>query len=95
MKKSIILFIALFLPFVAMAQRTLTGKVTDVNNGQPLVGATLYWKNTTAGATSTTDGSYSIKRVHDFNTLVVDYLGYDLVEIEVEEKGVSTLDIED
>ena len=94
MKKSIILFIALFLPFVAMAQRTLTGKVTDVNNGQPLVGATLFWKNTTAGATSTADGSYSIKRVHGFNTLVVDYLGYDLLEIEVEEKGVTTLNIE-
>ena len=94
MKKSIILFIALCLPIVAMAQRTLTGKVTDVNNGQPLVGATLFWKNTTAGATSATDGSYSIKRVHDFNTLVVDYLGYDMVEIEVEEKGVATLDIQ-
>ncbi len=94
MKKSIILLVALCLPIVAMAQRTLTGKITDVNNGQPLVGATLFWKNTTAGATSTTDGSYSIKRVHDFNTLVVDYLGYDMVEIEVEEKGVSTLDIQ-
>ena len=94
MKKSIILFLALFLPFVAMAQRTLTGKITDLNNGQPLVGATLFWKNTTAGATSTADGSYSIKRVHGFNTLVVDYLGYDVVEIEVEEKGVPTLDIE-
>ncbi|MBO7283089.1 MAG: TonB-dependent receptor [Alistipes sp.] len=94
MKKSIILLVALCLPIVAMAQRTLTGKITDVNNGQPLVGATLFWKNTTAGATSATDGSYSIKRVHDFNTLVVDYLGYDMVEIEVEEKGVSTLDIQ-
>ena len=94
MKKSIILLVALCLPIVAMAQRTLTGKITDVNNGQPLVGATLFWKNTTAGATSSADGSYSIKRVHDFNTLVVDYLGYDMVEIEVEEKGVSTLDIQ-
>ena len=94
MKKSLILFIALCLPIVAMAQRTLTGKVTDINNGQPLVGATLFWKNTTAGATTTADGGYSIKRVHDFNTLVVDYLGYDLVEIEVEEKGVATLDIQ-
>ena len=93
MKKSIILFIALCLPIMAMAQRTLTGKITDINNGQPLAGATLFWKNTTAGATSTADGSYSIKRVHNFNTLVVDYLGYDLVEIEVEEKGVPTLDI--
>ena len=95
MRKSIIiLLIVLCLPIVAMAQRTLTGRITDVNNGQPLVGATLSWKNTTAGAISAADGSYSIKRVHGFNTLVVDYLGYDLVEIEVEEKGVSTLDIQ-
>ena len=94
MKKSLILFIALCLPIVAMAQRSLTGKVTDINNGQPLVGATLFWKNTTAGATTTADGSYIIKRVHDFNTLVVDYLGYDLVEIDVEERGVETLDIQ-
>ena len=94
MKKSLILFIALCLPIVAMAQRSLTGKVTDINNGQPLVGATLFWKNTTAGATTTADGSYIIKRVHNFNTLVVDYLGYDLVEIDVEERGVETLDIQ-
>ena len=93
MKKSIFLLVTLLcLPFVAMAQRTLSGIVTDVNNGQPLAGATLYWKNTTAGATTTANGSYSIKRVSGFDTIVVDYLGYDIVEMEVA-KDVATLDI--
>ena len=69
----------LCLPMMVMAQRTLSGKITDANNGQPLIGATLYWKNTTAGATSTADGSYSIKRVSGFDTIVVDYLGYVVV----------------
>ena len=73
----------LCIPVAVMAQRTLTGRVLDVNNEQPLVGATLYWKNTTAGATSTTDGRYSIKRVSGFETLVIDYLGYDVLELEV------------
>jgi hypothetical protein len=62
MKKSIIISLLLLcMPIAVMAQRTLTGKVLDVNSNQPLVGATLYWKNTTAGATSTTDGSYTIR----------------------------------
>ena len=43
------------MPIAVMAQRTLTGRILDVNNDQPLVGATLHWKNTTAGATSTAD----------------------------------------
>ena len=78
---------------MVMAQRTLSGKVTDKSSGQPLIGATLYWKNTTAGATTTADGSYSIKRVSGFETLVVDYLGYDIIEMEVS-KQVENLDIQ-
>lgn len=83
----------LCLPMMVMAQRTLSGKVTDKSSGQPLIGATLYWKNTTAGATTTVDGSYSIKRVSGFETLVVDYLGYDIIEMEVS-KQVESLDIQ-
>ena len=95
MKKSIIitLFLVLCLPTLAMAQRTLSGIVTDATTNQPLIGASLYWKNTTAGATTTTDGSYTIKRVSGFDTLVIDYLGYDIKEMEVE-KSITTLDIE-
>lgn len=94
MKKSIIitLFLVLCLPTLAMAQRTLSGIVTDATTNQPLIGASLYWKNTTAGATTTTDGSYTIKRVSGFDTLVIDYLGYDIKEMEVE-KSITSLNI--
>ena len=80
------------MPSVALAQRTITGKVFDADNNNPLIGASLYWKNTTAGTTTSTDGSFSIRRVNGFETLVVDYLGYDIAEIEVG-KEESTLDI--
>ena len=94
MKKSIFLLLALIvlMPSVALAQRTITGKVVDKDNNSPLIGASLYWKNTTAGTTTTTDGSFSIRRVNGFETLVVDYLGYDIAEIEVG-KEENTLDI--
>ena len=96
MKKSIILLLMtlLCLPMMAMAQRTLTGVVTDANSGQPLVGASLYWKNTTAGATTAADGSFSIRRISGFETLVVDYLGYDIAEYLLDDKEQNHIAIE-
>ena len=95
MKKSfiILLITMLCLPMMAMAQRMLTGTVTDANSGQPLVGASLYWKNTTAGATTNADGSFSIRRVSGFDTLVVDYLGYDIAELLLENKEQNSIAI--
>uniref|UniRef100_UPI0040579F15 TonB-dependent receptor n=1 Tax=Alistipes sp. TaxID=1872444 RepID=UPI0040579F15 len=96
MKKSVILLfvIMLALPFAAVAQRALTGKVIDAESGQPLIGASLYWKNTTAGATTATDGSFSIKRVSGFETLVVDYIGYDIVEMMMDDRDKNNITIE-
>ncbi len=94
MKKLIIIFLAILcLPFVASAQR-LTGKVVDSATQQPLIGASLFWKNTTAGATTSATGDFVIKRVHGFETLVVNYLGYDTVEMEINDKEIDNITIE-
>ena len=94
MKKSIIIFLVILcLPFVASAQK-LTGRVIDANTSEPLIGASLYWKNTTAGTTTSADGSFTLKRVHGFDTLVVDYLGYDVWEQELSDRDVNTITIE-
>ena len=90
----IILLVALLmLPVVAMAQRVVTGVVVDANSAQPLIGASLYWKNTTAGATTSVDGTFSLRRVSGFETLVVDYLGYDILEMEMSDKDVNEVTI--
>ena len=90
----IILLVALMLlPLTAMAQRMVTGTVVDANTEQPLIGASLYWKNTTAGATTSVDGTFSIRRVSGFETLVVDYLGYDIQELEMSNKDENTVTI--
>ena len=95
MKNRIIILVAclMLLPLSAMAQRVVTGTVVDANTEQPLIGASLYWKNTTAGATTSVDGTFSIRRVSGFETLVVDYLGYDVVEIEMADKNENTVTI--
>ncbi|MBR6721174.1 MAG: TonB-dependent receptor [Alistipes sp.] len=96
MKKSLIftLIIMLCMPIAASAQRTLTGKVVDADNNQPLIGASLFWKNTTAGATTSADGSFSIKRVSGFDTLVVNYLGYDTVELLLDNKDENDITVQ-
>ena len=91
----IILLVALVLmPLSVMAQRMVTGTVVDANTKQPLIGASLYWKNTTAGATTSVDGSFSIRRVSGFETLVADYLGYDIIELLLDDKDVNSVTIE-
>ena len=95
MKNRIIILLVglMLLPIVAMAQRVVTGTVVDANTEQPLIGASLYWKNTTAGTTTSVDGTFSIRRVSGFETLVVDYLGYDILELEMSNKDENIVTI--
>ena len=94
MRKSIIILLAILcMPFVASAQK-LTGKVVDATTQQALIGASLFWKNTTAGATTSATGEFTIKRVHGFETLVINYLGYDTREMELTDKDVHEIVIE-
>ena len=95
MRKSIFftLVALLAIPALAVAQRTVTGKVVDADTNTPLIGASLYWKNTTAGASTTTDGTFSIKRVSGFETLVVEYLGYEATEQDMSDRDVNEITI--
>ena len=96
MKNRIIILLVtmMLVPAIAFAQRTVTGIVVDANTQQPLIGASLYWKNTTAGATTAVDGRFSIRRVNGFETLVVDYLGYDIAELDLSDKEQNEVTIE-
>ena len=94
MKKSIIILLAILcLPLMVSAQK-LSGKVVDSTTQQPLIGASLFWKNTTAGATTSATGEFTIKRVHGFETLVVNYLGYDSLEMEIADRDMDNITIE-
>lgn len=52
-----------------MAQRTITGKVTD-DKGNPLPNVSVVVKGTTAGTTTKADGSYSLAVPSNARTLV-------------------------
>jgi len=74
----------------AVAQVTVTGKVTD-DKGEALIGANLLVKNSTNGTVTEIDGSYELKVSDAFVTLVVSYTGYTTQEVPL--KGQTQLDI--
>ena len=58
----------------------LTGKVTDSETGEPLVGAQVFVKGTFVGTTTDVNGSYSLN-VDGSETVVVAYIGYKTQEL--------------
>ncbi|MBP9873080.1 MAG: SusC/RagA family TonB-linked outer membrane protein [Haliscomenobacter sp.] len=75
----------------AFAQRTLTGKVMDAANSQPIIGANLLVKGSSNGAVTDIDGTFTMKLSDSETVLVVTYVGYDTKEVEV--AGLTTIEI--
>jgi TonB-dependent starch-binding outer membrane protein SusC len=90
--KSFTLFIiSLMLSSVAWAQEvSVTGKVTDIRDGSPLIGVNVIVKGTTIGTITDIDGMYKIVAPSG-STLVFSYLGYETLEEQV--KGRSLINM--
>lgn len=68
------------------SQKTLvTGKITDLNSGEPMPGVNIIIKGTTKGVSSNFDGTYSIV-VLSKDILVFSFLGYTTQEVPVGNK---------
>jgi TonB-dependent starch-binding outer membrane protein SusC len=81
-KLSLILAMVLGTFGFAMAQKTLTGKVSDAK-GEPLVGASVVVKGTTTGSVTDLDGKYSLSVPASATTLVITYVGYKTSEVAI------------
>jgi TonB-linked SusC/RagA family outer membrane protein len=95
MKKiSLVLMIVLFAVGFALAQRTITGTVTDAK-GESLIGAAIIVKNTTNGTVTDLDGKYSLANVPTTGTLVFSYVGYAPKEVELGASNVINVSLEE
>ena len=95
--KSCVLLLGMMLCFVpatwlgAQTPGTVSGQVTDGDDGSPLVGVFVSLKGNTSVATVTSEnGSYSLQ-VPSNGTLVFSLLGYDEAEVPV--NGRSRVDV--
>ncbi|MFT7195924.1 MAG: TonB-linked SusC/RagA family outer membrane protein [Marinoscillum sp.] len=73
--------------FSAMAQRTVSGNVTD-DSGETVPGVNVILKGTTTGTTTDLDGNYRLSVPEDGATLVYSFIGLSTKEIAVGARSV-------
>jgi iron complex outermembrane receptor protein len=98
-KNLLILFISLFTTCIAFsqvkAQTRVTGKLLDAQTHEPLIGASILVKGTTAATSAGLDGSFKINVPNGSEILVISYIGYVTKQVNIEGKknvGVVSLD---
>ncbi|MEM9916838.1 MAG: TonB-dependent receptor [Bacteroidota bacterium] len=71
------LFMALIiLPNLLLAQRSVSGLITDAETEEPLIGANVLITGTGQGTATDFDGKYTINVPEDATTLTISYTGY-------------------
>ena len=84
MKNIILLLTALLMSCHVMAQETIvTGTITDVSDGSPLIGANILVKGTGIGSIADVKGEYSVKVPVGKHILVFSCIGYKEQEITI------------
>lgn len=81
--KMLLLLAVLALSNFAYAQRTITGTVTDADNGEPLIGANILVVGTSTGTITDFDGNYEVNVPAGATTLEFSYTGYAAQRVEI------------
>lgn len=79
-KLSLVLVLALFGVSSMVAQRNITGTVTD-DAGESLIGVSILAKGTSTGTVTDIDGTYSLRVPDGTTTLVFSYTGFGTQEV--------------
>ena len=83
------LLLVLAAPMSSKAQSsliTVSGKVTDQDTGEPLIGVSVGVKNTVTGTITNTDGNFSFNTKISFPfILLISYVGYEPEQFEVKD----------
>ncbi|MEO6314314.1 MAG: TonB-dependent receptor [Chitinophagaceae bacterium] len=83
----------LFLHFTADAQKTVTGKIFNSKDKQPLQGATVVVKGTSSGTQTDAAGAFKINVPSDNSVLVVTAIGFERLELATAGKTDFTVEI--
>ena len=87
---TLILFLSVFVGIGSLwAQtKTITGTVTDSEDGQPIPGVSIVVKGTTIGTVTDINGKYSLSVPLDAQTLVFSFIGMTTQEVSIQGKSV-------
>ena len=76
---------------LVFAQRVVTGKVTDANDGTSLPGVNVSIKGTQLGTTTGTNGEFNLRIPSNAKTLVFSFVGYDKQELPIGSSSVFNI----
>ena len=79
-------------PLIAQ-QHTISGRITDSENGEDLVGVTIWEEGSSTGTTTNVYGFYSLTLPFGKHTITYSYIGFETQTIEVNFDSNKTLDI--
>jgi len=95
LSKILLLSGCLFFAVSAHAQTTISGKVTDAETNEPLIGVNVLVKGTVLGTITDVNGEFSLTVSSSPPlTLVVSSVGYNRQEVDVTSSSVSGISIE-
>jgi TonB-linked SusC/RagA family outer membrane protein len=80
---------------VALAQKTITGKVIGATDKNPLAGVTVVLKNTSVGSTTDAIGNYSIPVPNNQAVLQFSFIGFTPQEVTVGTQNVIDITMEE
>ena len=85
MKKGLLILGLALAPFWAIAQNLITGHITDVRTGEPLIGASVIVKSEKGqGVVTDIDGNFSLQTKKEAPlTLRVEFIGYRPLDVDV------------
>ena len=63
--------------------KAITGTVIDAESGMPVIGASVWIKNTTVGTTVDVNGNFSLKAPSSLAVMAVSFIGYEDYEVAV------------
>jgi len=84
MKKIVLVFIFQIIILSLYAQGSISGKVTNAESGEELIGATVLIKGTTKGAMVDIDGNYRIANIEaGTHQIICSYISFESDTVEV------------
>ena len=89
-----ILFLFLSVSYGFSQEVEVSGTVTDVQNGTPIPGVSVFAKDTSIGTSTDFDGNYTLSVPEDA-VLVFSYIGFNTQEIPVGDSSVINVRLEE
>jgi TonB-linked SusC/RagA family outer membrane protein len=93
-KRFVFVVFLLMVNLSMMAQRTVTGVVTDVGN-QPITGVSVVVKGTSVGVVTSLNGGYTLNVPEGATTLSFSFIGYKTREVEIGNQTVINATLEE